>query len=198
MKLYLVRHGQTLFNVVHRIQGWSDSPLTKEGIYQANLLRKGLQDIAFDAVYSSTSERAVDTATLIMEGRSMEVTCLKGLKELNFGTLEAEYEADVLAPDGSSHEIGYIAYGGENRQLLQDRMMKTLVNIAQQHPHGNVLVVSHGASIMNVLMKIDSEKVKQYRQKGLHIENCSVTILSYEDGKFTVDVISDISYRKER
>ncbi|MGZ7254018.1 phosphoglycerate mutase family protein, partial [Streptococcus pyogenes] len=58
--LYLMRHGQTLFNVQERIQGWCDSPLTKEGEEQAKMARAFFdgEGIQFDRLYSSTSERA--------------------------------------------------------------------------------------------------------------------------------------------
>ena len=58
--LYLMRHGQTLFNLRKKIQGSCDSPLTDEGIRQAKMAGKYFQDkgITFDAAYSSTQERA--------------------------------------------------------------------------------------------------------------------------------------------
>ena len=62
-----MRHGQTLFNVRHKIQGWCDSPLTKEGISQAQIVKSYFQDnnITFDHAYSSTSERCCDTLEII-------------------------------------------------------------------------------------------------------------------------------------
>ena len=61
--LYLMRHGQTLFNLQHKIQGWCDSPLTELGIKQAKVAGKWFKDhdITFDHAYSSTSERCCDT-----------------------------------------------------------------------------------------------------------------------------------------
>ena len=56
MKIYLVRHGQTLFNQQKKVQGWCDSPLTQEGIQQAIAVSKTLQSIPFEYAYSSTSE----------------------------------------------------------------------------------------------------------------------------------------------
>ena len=55
--LYLMRHGETLFNQRRKIQGWCDSPLTKKGIEQAKKARELLKDIHFDHCYSSTAER---------------------------------------------------------------------------------------------------------------------------------------------
>ena len=67
--LYLMRHGQTLFNVLKKIQGWCDSPLTEEGIRQAKIARKWFEDnnIQFDHAYSSTSERCCDTLELVSD-----------------------------------------------------------------------------------------------------------------------------------
>ena len=55
-ELYFVRHGQTLFNVQDKVQGWCDSPLTNEGVEVAKRLGEALKDVHFDALYSSISE----------------------------------------------------------------------------------------------------------------------------------------------
>lgn len=65
---YYVRHGQTLFNVRRRIQGSCDSPLTKQGIVEARIAGSALRDVKIDRAYCSSSERAVDTAALVLEG----------------------------------------------------------------------------------------------------------------------------------
>ena len=85
--LYLMRHGQTLFNVRRKVQGVCDSPLTQLGIDQAKVARRYFDDnkIEFDHAYSSTSERASDTLELVTE---MQYKRLKGLKEWNFGVFE--------------------------------------------------------------------------------------------------------------
>ena len=66
--LYLMRHGETLFNVYRRIQGWCDSPLTERGIKQAQLAKEYLKGIPFDHYYSSSSERACDTLEIVTDG----------------------------------------------------------------------------------------------------------------------------------
>ena len=69
--LYLMRHGQTLFNLRHKVQGWCDAPLTDFGIYQAKVAGKYFKDagIIFDDAYSSTQERACDTLELVTDGK---------------------------------------------------------------------------------------------------------------------------------
>ena len=85
---YYVRHGKTLFNELGRMQGYCDSPLTERGIEIAKEAREELKDIDFDKAYCSTSERCVDTASIVLEGRDIPIIYTKGLKEMNFGTYE--------------------------------------------------------------------------------------------------------------
>ena len=106
--LYLMRHGQTLFNKRHRIQGWCDAPLTDLGVYQAQVAGQYFKNagITFDAAYSSTSERACDTLEIVTNG-SLPYQRVKGLKEWNFGTFEGEsedlkFESARLQPSYSS------------------------------------------------------------------------------------------------
>ena len=91
--LYLMRHGQTLFNKRHLIQGWCDSPLTDLGIYQAQIAGNYFKEngIHFDQAYSSTSERACDTLEIATNGQ-VSYQRIKGLKEWNFGVFEGESE----------------------------------------------------------------------------------------------------------
>ena len=89
--LYLVRHGQTIFNMRRKIQGWCDSPLTELGKAQAGVAAEYFRShgITFDHAYSSTSERACDTLEILTP---MPYTRVKGLKEWNFGVFESESE----------------------------------------------------------------------------------------------------------
>lgn len=80
--LYLVRHGQTMFNRQKRIQGWCDSPLTDMGKRQADAVKDYFEKhvISFDHAYCSTGERCSDTLERIT---NMPYTRLKGLKDEN-------------------------------------------------------------------------------------------------------------------
>ena len=75
--LYLMRHGQTLFNLQHKIQGWCDAPLTPLGIKQAQMAKEYFTNITLDHAYASTSERASDRYALykIKRFKRMEFWC---------------------------------------------------------------------------------------------------------------------------
>lgn len=73
MKLYISRHGQTLFNYLERVQGWCDSPLTDLGVKQGKQLGKHLAGVKLDAVFSSDLARAVKTAEFIAKRQKSKV-----------------------------------------------------------------------------------------------------------------------------
>lgn len=180
--LYLMRHGQTLFNVQHKMQGWSDSPLTSVGIQQAKRAKKYFQeqDINFDAAYCSTSERASDTLELVTD---MPYQRLKGLKELSFGEFEGEPEYLRPQPIPKLHLADYyVQFGGEDDQLAQQRINQTLTDIMNQDDQ-SVLAVSHaGIMIMFTDWWYDSEKLKQ-----AHFTNCSIIKFSFENQRFSFE-----------
>ena len=137
-----MRHGQTLFNVRHKIQGFCDSPLTELGINQAKVAKRYFDnnEIKFDKAYSSTSERASDTLEIITD---MDYKRVKGLKEWNFGSFEGESEdLNPKLPYGDF----FVTYGGEAELDFQKRVSDTILEIMQKENHDTVLMVSHGAS----------------------------------------------------
>ena len=89
--LYLMRHGETMFNEQQRIQGWCDSPLTERGREQARAAGRILAErgVVFDHAVCSTAERASDTLELVLEtmGQSLPYERMKALKERFHGKL---------------------------------------------------------------------------------------------------------------
>lgn len=160
LTLYLVRHGQTLFNVRHLVQGWVDSPLTDLGRLEAQRAADALRDRPLVGIWSSTSERAEDTAEVIATHHpGLAVHRLKGLKEMHFGELEATPNADferavdvgpVFAAMYAGTHPGFP--GGETGAQYRARVAGALELITASHPDGGeVAVVSHGVTINAVL-----------------------------------------------
>lgn len=97
IEIYLVRHGQTMLNKMEKVQGWVDSPLTKEGIEIAELCGLGLNEIDFDVAYSSDFMRAIKTTEIILSqhpNKNILHHYHKGLRELSFGDYDGGYDID--------------------------------------------------------------------------------------------------------
>ena len=179
-RIYLMRHGQTLFNVLHKIQGASDSPLTAKGIRQAEIARDYFEreGITFDVAYASTSERARDTLEIIL-GQNKGYHRLKSLKEWNFGTFEAESE--YLNPPLPYGDF-FAGYQGEREGDVRNRISKAVQDIADNHPNQTVLIVSHGGAIAQFFK--DKTNFEGSISKDIGFTNCSARTFDYQDGVF--------------
>lgn len=181
--LYLMRHGQTLFNQRKKVQGWCDSPLTELGVKQAETAGKYFKErnIIFDDAYSSTSERASDTLELVTD---MPYTRLKGLKEWNFGTFEGESE-DLNPP--LPYNDFFVKYGGEDQKELQERVAAACQKIMEED-NKVVLAVSHGAACRNFMRYWEHTSTIVQQNK---IGNCCILKFEYENKEFKlVEIIN--------
>lgn len=185
--LYLMRHGETLFNKRRKIQGWCDSPLTENGILQAKAAKKYLDNIDFDHYYSSTAERCCDTLEIITEYKK-SYKRLKQLKERNFGDFEGESEDLNPKRDGEfNYDDLFPHYGGEYTQDVIERMSKCLNEIMENEDHKNVLVVSHGGACYSFLSTVTDPNI--VIENG-GFTNCCILHFEYNDGKFKyVDIM---------
>lgn len=176
--LYLMRHGETMFNVQHKIQGCCDSPLTKTGKQQAIKAGQYFKDnhITFDHAYSSTSERCCDTLELVTD---MPYIRLKGLKEQFYGELEGESERLNRHLTPKDCETFYLQYGGESSNTTRDRMIKTLTDIMEHDDHQSVLAVSHSGACFNFLRGVQDPMEELKKGFG----NCCIFVYDF-DGSF--------------
>ena len=187
--LYLMRHGQTLFNLRRKVQGACDSPLTQEGIRQATLAKDYFKEngIEFDHAYSSTQERACDTLEIITD---MEYVRLKGLKEWNFGTFEGESEdLNPKNRKGGTYGDFFVQYNGEEDLEVQKRMNKTLTEIMNKEDHETVLAVSHGGACFMFLRKWEDIS----KREPIKFTNCCILKFEFEDNEFKfIEVIDTL------
>lgn len=179
--MYMMRHGQTLFNIRRKIQGVCDSPLTEEGMKQAQVAGNYFNTIPLDAAYSSTSERCCDTLELITD---LPYKRLKGLKEMNFGVFEGESE-DLNPKDKSTF---FLQYGGESREQVKERVVESCLNIMNADGHQSVLVVSHAGACLHFMRKwMDAtEELK----KGF--TNCCIFKYEFDTEEQTFTLIDSI------
>lgn len=174
--LYLVRHGQTEFNVRNILQGWHDSPLTARGREQALATRTAFEvrGVTFDHVYSSPLGRARHTAELIAgEGCSIEL--VDDLREWHLGSLEGTSNREMPPQPLGDYPV---AFGGESEAQLRSRMVAALSRIMDRPQHNCVLVVSHGSACREFL---------EYVAGGGEMpDNGTVLHFGYRDGAFSL------------
>ncbi|EOH91069.1 histidine phosphatase family protein [Enterococcus pallens] len=221
--IYLVRHGKTWFNTQNQVQGYSDSLLIEEGEKQAQLVGKGMKDIEFTAAYSSDLGRQRNTAKLILEQNQHDIPQITeniGFREKNFGSFEGLSNDDMNIAVAKALNLDYPEDSDELWDFLKEQLTEEeLANkVAEVDPTqtaetynemhqrvskvmpevmkevdaqggGNVLIVSSGGIIPIIL-----ESIAPGEYQGEKIANCSVTTLTYKDGKYTIDSIGDTSY----
>jgi uncharacterized phosphatase len=171
--ILLVRHGETDWNVERRVQGHTDRPLNETGRAQARALADELEGTPLDAVYASDLVRAHETARIVAARRGLDVVVIPDLREREFGTWEGMTDREIL--DRFPHARSGPWGDGETPEQMSRRVFEALRRIAETHPDGRVLVVSHGGPLRAVLRHCD------VAADGA-IANCHVVRLEARDG----------------
>lgn len=181
LKLYFVRHGQTIFNKYNRMQGWSDSPLTEKGYADAHRAGARLKNIAFDAAYASDTTRAMNTANAIMAENAHEQLPIETMPEFReefYGYYEGNdsaqawfealmpvsgkrtfhefLEENPIAASKDAMKAADPFHDAENDAEFWDRLNRGFAQLMETHNDGDtILVVSHGTTIRSMAGKAD-------------------------------------------
>lgn len=182
-KLYLLRHGQTEFNVKKLVQGRCDSPLTDLGRQQAQAAATWLKahGVVPDKVVSSPLGRAMATASLVateLLGADADVEPCEGIIERCYGTFE-EGPHDALPTDVWDPGEDLIPFGGEGSQALQERMVDTLTNIMGSEGIETLLAVSHGSASRQFIKAAAPEGF----ELPAKLPNCAIMIFDFDEEK---------------
>ena len=181
-RFFLVRHGETEWNRLRKIQGISDIPLNDTGRSQAAALGDILSKHRFDLIVSSPLSRALETAQIVARKLGMPAPLvIQDLVERNYGEAEGSsgLELDTLYPPGT--EIP----GREDRADVTKRVVRTLHDLAIRHPEADILAVAHGAVIRCV---VDYAAPGEYSEP---ITNCSVHSFSHVAGLLELVAFDD-------
>jgi broad specificity phosphatase PhoE len=165
LRLFIARHGETDWNLAHRLQGWIDRPLDDKGKQQAVDLAASLAGVHLDAIYSSTLSRSRDTAQTVA-GKTRMVKSLAGLRERNYGRFQGGSDTD---PDYLKRMNAWddAMDGGETMTQLLARARESLAQIRREHPAGNVLIVGHritNQTILRALLDLTPEQTTKIEQ----------------------------------
>jgi len=155
--IFLVRHGETTWNVERRLQGHSNSNLTETGRRQALTAGEALGDTSIAAAFTSPSGRAVETAKGIIGSRDISLTPHEGLREIGLGPLEglpieeAEKRHPKACRDFWEAPHDFDLPGAERFSQVQERVLATIDRLFRSHDGQTLLLVSHAIAIKTAL-----------------------------------------------
>lgn len=199
--LYLTRHGETLWNIDKRMQGWGNSPLTDLGIRQAESLSERLNDTVIDVIYSSPIERAYKTAEIIRKDRDIDIITHEGLKEIHVGEWEGLTVDEISSNEVYAEQLEnyfynpseYKPFGGETIDGLAERCEKAIKDIITKNKEKTVLVVTHGIAlkmIMMYFMKVTKEEIMKQPVMG----QAGLTKIEIYNNNFNIILNNDTSH----
>jgi probable phosphoglycerate mutase len=224
LTIYLVRHGKTFFNTTGQVQGFIDSPLTDVGIAQAQAVGRSMANIQFTTAFTGRLGRHIDTAQAILDNNenwTPKIIQNIGWNEWNYGGYEGKTNAEMWNPIfqkyGFEFDENWTHYD-EVVKILGDKgvadaiaandplkaaekydeivaranaAMAELIEVSLKAGGGNVLVVSSGGMIPTLL------EIFFPGHEATNIDNCSVSVIKYADGKLSIVQLNDLSYRDE-
>ena len=197
LKLYIVRHGETEWNVIKRFQGQLNTPLTEKGIKKLKETGKKLENVTFEEIYTSELERTVNSAEIILnenggyKNKKMELKKLAELNEVHFGVWQGlKYEEVFLKYPEEANNYFYNVknYKAENVEAenLKDaleRCLRGINKILSSHKSGNILVVTHGTVFEMFINYVGNSSIFDIDERTL-MGNGDYKIFCYENGKF--------------
>lgn len=185
MRLYLVRHGETVWNAEQRIQGHCDVDLSEAGQIQGRAIMRRLRQEHIDAAYSSDLCRAWETAEIIVGPHEIPVIRSGLLREAMLGAWQG-HTAEELAERYPESYAKYKADSVVNRppgaERLEDviaRCGEYLSDILLKNPEDNVLIVGHGGSIRGIICAVFGLPPQFYRR--IRLDNAGLTIIDIVD-----------------
>lgn len=201
--IYVTRHGETVWNVEHRLQGQRDSPLTPRGILQATWLRDALRDVPLDGIYTSSSPRARATAQILGEGRAVEIQASDDLREIDLGA----WEGQLISEAQARHPAEYAAFwetphlyrpvsGGESFAALQRRVVTAVEGILARHHGQTILLVTHAAALKALLSHFERRPLERLWQPP-YIHPTALCKVVIANGLPTIELYGDISHYQE-
>lgn len=195
MKIYLIRHGETDWNIVKRLQGATDIPLNENGEALAGATCEGMKDVRIDMIFTSPLKRAYRTAELVRGERDIPIIPDDRIREICFG----DYEGLVSRSEGYSipdpdfkffftkTELYKTPPNGESIESLLKRTGEFLEELKSREDlrDKNILVSSHGAAVRALLTNVEKCDIAHFWGNGVH-KNCGVSCVELVDGEYQI------------
>lgn len=206
MEIYIVRHGETVWNKNRLLQGSANIELSQEGIDLAKITGEKLADVHFDKIYSSPLSRAYETAKLIRGDRNIEIIRDHRLRELSFGSNEGKNSLEMQADENnpfhyffSQPELYVAPEDGETLEHICKRAKEFLEEVIEPQADEleRIMIVAHGAMNKAMMCHIKNHGISEYWSGGLQ-RNCGVIITNLQNENYTVLDETKIYYDIEK
>lgn len=192
-RLFLIRHGETIWHAENRYAGRSDIALTRKGQQQALQLARWAAKTNIQSVWSSPLSRAVKTATPAAEALGLPLQIDDRLLELDFGRGEGLTAAEMQTVMPAALEafridpVGHHLPGGEDPVAAATRGLTALSSIAATIPqHAQALVVAHSTLLRLILCLGLKIPLSHYRHAFPAFDNCAITKVEISDSIFSL------------
>lgn len=187
--LFIIRHGETDWNIIGKIQGHIDIPLNDTGIKQAQLVASCLQkkNVSPAALYSSDLQRAQQTAQPISKLFSLNIITTPDLRERHLGALQGLTKQELHDLHGQYWEDTFDTIpGGETKTELLKRFTNQINLIAKDHINESIVVVTHGHAISQFIAYAGYGK-----NEWPPITNASIiTVTYYHENEPRIEIVS--------
>ncbi|MDD5772057.1 MAG: histidine phosphatase family protein [bacterium] len=200
MKIYLIRHGESILNGENKIQGQSDPALSPTGIRQVELLAKSLSKDKYNFIYCSELLRAKQTAELISSHLGLPISFHKDLAEIYLGEWEGKTPDEVnLEYNGDykkwrKNPTKTLIPGAENIPEFRKRINNVFKKILKNHKEGdNVIIVAHAGTITAVIAYILKGNFNKLITR-MSLTNTGITYIQGYDKKLYITGINDSSH----
>lgn len=195
--LYLIRHAETGFNRLGRVQGHTESTLSRLGVEQAKRIASRLDYVEFVAVYASPAKRTMQTARLAFDP-ALEIQMREGLREINLGKWEGEKATTLRRRYPREVELWFHKPsavripGAETVAQFRRRVARAMDAIRAEHASGEIAIVTHGGVICAYLTAALGMKLDDLW--SFKIRNGSVTRVLFPQGRARIDLLGDIHH----
>lgn len=205
MDIYIVRHGETVWNAQKLLQGSTDIELSEKGRALAGETGKNLEEVHFDKIYSSPLIRAYETACLIRGHRNIPIIRDERLRELCFGINEGKDFSKLLSDTGDAFhhffkqpELYRAPEKGETLEHICERAAEFMKEVVEPQTEEleRIMIVAHGAMNKAIMCHVKQHGIDRYWSGGLQ-NNCNVIILKLDRDGYQVVDETKIFYQEE-
>ncbi|KVT69342.1 phosphoglycerate mutase [Burkholderia ubonensis] len=205
-QILFIRHGETAWNRIKRIQGHIDIPLADSGLAQAQrlavrLARETRDGARVDAIYSSDLMRAQQTAQPAADALGLPLVLRAGLRERAYGVFQGHDSTEIEArfPDAyaawQTRDPGFEPEGGESQRAFYHRVLHALEPIVAAHPGGRIACVAHGG-VLDCVYRF-ANGLDLAAPRNYQLLNTSINVVDYVDGRANVVQWADVSHLDE-